>query len=169
MSAVDVNGRCAVLTIPASAAGHSVANGIANNLPENYRVILVERNTYVVWSPGTVRQIVVPGWEDKNFQVEVKQERFFPAGSRHQVLCPNSVVELKKNSVVLEKPFEGSTELPFEVCFWPLRSADNIRSASSPRVPSSPRQSVPSPAAASKTSRRTCARCRMRSRKRRRS
>lgn len=154
--------------IPASQAGHGVANGIMNSLPENYRIIIIERNTYVVWSPGTVRQVVVPGWEEKNFQVEVTQERFFPAGSRHRLLSPNSVVELKKNSVVLEKPFEGSTELPFEVSLLPPIIAHHIRSASSPRVPSSPRRSEPRTAAPSRTSRSTSVTCRMRSRRRRR-
>lgn len=98
-----------------------MANEIAGKLPKDYRVVIVERNPYVVWSPGHVRQVVVPGWEEKNFQVEVTQQRIFPAGSRHRVVCPNSVEELRKTSVVLEKPFEGSTELPFEVR---LTSAD---------------------------------------------
>ena len=40
----------------------------------------------------------------------------FSSGSDHQVIAPNKVVELRKSSVVLEKPFEGSTEIPFYVC-----------------------------------------------------
>lgn len=104
-------------------AGHAVANTLVDGLPGDYRVIVVERNTYVCWAPGTVRQLVVPGWEDKNFQLEVTQERFFPEDSRHRVLCPNTVKELKRSSVVLEHPFEGSTELPFWVRNAPLTTS----------------------------------------------
>lgn len=39
----------------------------------------------------------------------------FGKASPHQVIAPNRVVELKKNSVVLEKEFEGKLELPFDV------------------------------------------------------
>ncbi len=39
----------------------------------------------------------------------------FAAGSAHELIAPNKVVELKGSSVVLEKPFEGSTEIPFFV------------------------------------------------------
>ena len=56
-----------------------------------------------------------PGWEHKHVTAALSQERVFPTGSRHQLLAPNSVVELKHASVVLETPFEGSTEIPFDV------------------------------------------------------
>ena len=42
-------------------------------------------------------------------------EAMFASGSPNQVLAPNKVVELKSSSVVVEKPFEGSTEIPFFV------------------------------------------------------
>jgi len=41
--------------------------------------------------------------------------RVFPKNTPHQVIAPNKVVELKRNSIVLEKEFEGSVELPFFV------------------------------------------------------
>jgi len=39
----------------------------------------------------------------------------FPANSAHTVIAPNKVVELRSSSVVLEKPFEGSTTVAFFV------------------------------------------------------
>lgn len=47
--------------------------------------------------------------------VPLTQENVFGKGSPHRVVAPNKVVELKEESLVLEKEFEGSTELPFFV------------------------------------------------------
>lgn len=57
---------------------------------------------------------VEAGWEDKLVAPNTTAT-FFAKNTPHQVIAPNKVVELKENSVVLEKPFEGSTELPFFV------------------------------------------------------
>lgn len=46
----------------------------------------------------------------------VTQETVFPAGSRHRVVCPNSVVKLRRNQVWLETEFEGQDVLDFEMC-----------------------------------------------------
>lgn len=46
-------------------------------------------------------------------------EAVFGKGSDHRVIAPNRVVELKKDSIVLEREFEGKTEIPFFVS--PLR------------------------------------------------
>lgn len=55
------------------------------------------------------------GWEEKNLTAEVTQESIFPGESRHRVLCPNTVKELRRESVIVEHEFEGSTEIPFAV------------------------------------------------------
>jgi hypothetical protein len=57
---------------------------------------------------------LIAGWEKRVTQPLTK-EAIFPAGSIHQVIAPNKVVELRESSVVLEHPFEGSTEVPFFV------------------------------------------------------
>jgi len=62
------------------------------------------------------------GWEEKNLTARLTQDVVFPADSRHRVICPNAVVELRKSSVVLERPFEGSTEVFFEVSLSPSPS-----------------------------------------------
>lgn len=49
-------------------------------------------------------------------------EAVFGKTSPHQVIAPNRVVELKKDSIVLEKEFEGKLEIPFAVCLV-LRSS----------------------------------------------
>jgi hypothetical protein len=54
------------------------------------------------------------GWEDR-VTAPVSTATFFAAGSPHQVIAPNKVIELKKNYIVLEKPFEGSNEVSFAV------------------------------------------------------
>ncbi|KAL1406198.1 hypothetical protein Q8F55_007887 [Vanrija albida] len=102
-----------VVVIGASVAGHTFVNALADKLPADHRILLVERNGFTVHLPAVVRALVVPGWESKNLTAEVTQASIFKSGSRHRVLSPNSVVELKKNSLVLEKPFEGSTEVSF--------------------------------------------------------
>ena len=56
----------------------------------------------------------MPGWEDK-ITVPLTTETVFGKSSPHQVVAPNKVVELREGSLVLEKEFEGSTELPFFV------------------------------------------------------
>jgi hypothetical protein len=58
--------------------------------------------------------MLVPGWE-KRVTAPLNTSTVFDAGSAHQVIAPNKVVELRESSIVLEKPFEGSTELPFFV------------------------------------------------------
>lgn len=71
---------------------------------------------FLISSPHSADTTSLTGWENKYLTARVSQETIFPAGSRHIVLCPNSVVELRKTSVVLASPFEGSTELPFDRC-----------------------------------------------------
>ncbi|TXT09232.1 hypothetical protein VHUM_02706 [Vanrija humicola] len=105
-----------IVVIGASVAGHSFVNALQHNLPMSHRIILIERNEFVQHAPIVVRALVVPGWESKNFTAPVAQDTIFPANSRHRVLCPNSVVALKRNHVWLEHEFEGELEIEFERC-----------------------------------------------------
>lgn len=63
-----------------------------------------------------VAKLLTPslGWEDK-VTVPLTTKTVFPSGTAHEVIAPNKVIELRENSVVLEKPFEGSTEVTFFV------------------------------------------------------
>ncbi|KLT40111.1 FAD/NAD(P)-binding domain-containing protein [Cutaneotrichosporon oleaginosum] len=104
-----------IVVIGASGAGHSLVNELAGKLPETHRILLIERNEFVVHMPTIVRAAVVPGWEDKNLLARITQDTIFPAGSRHRVLT-NTVTALSPSSrtLTLAHPFEGSTELSYD-------------------------------------------------------
>lgn len=102
------------LTGPASSAGHILANTLVPLLPPTHRIVLIDAAAYSYYPIAALRGAVVPGWESK-MTVPLTQENVFGKGSPHRVVAPNKVVELKEESLVLEKEFEGSTELPFFV------------------------------------------------------
>lgn len=43
--------------------------------------------------------------------VPLTQDNIFPGGVHHRLIVPKRVVELRRDSVVLEKEFEGSREV----------------------------------------------------------
>ncbi|WVQ97105.1 hypothetical protein IAU59_004215 [Kwoniella sp. CBS 9459] len=104
-----------IVIIGASAAGQQLANSLSPNLPTSHRIVLIDALDFAFWPIAALRAAVVPGWE-KKVTVPLTQEIIFPADSIHKLVAPNKVVELKESSVVLEKPFEGSTELSFFKC-----------------------------------------------------
>lgn len=99
----------------ASVAGHNLVNALAPTLPAQFRILLIERNTFVMHAPMVVRALVVPGWEHKEFTAPINQETIFPHHKRHRVICPNTVLELREHSVIVEEAFEDSYEIFFEV------------------------------------------------------
>ncbi|WVW82151.1 hypothetical protein I302_104157 [Kwoniella bestiolae CBS 10118] len=101
-----------IVVIGASAAGHTLANELIPILPGGYRILLIDALEYSFWTIGALRAAVVPGWEEK-IVLPLRTSTCFPHGSVHEVIAPNRVVELRKGSVVLERPFEGSVEVPF--------------------------------------------------------
>ncbi|WWC86048.1 uncharacterized protein L201_000919 [Kwoniella dendrophila CBS 6074] len=104
-----------IVIIGASHSGQSLANYLAPNLPASHRILLVDALDYAFWPIASLRASVVPGWE-KKVTVPLTQENVFPFGSIHKLIVPNRVVELKESSLILEKPFEGSNEVPFFKC-----------------------------------------------------
>ncbi|KAK6905565.1 hypothetical protein I203_106395 [Kwoniella mangroviensis CBS 8507] len=84
-----------IVIIGASIAGHEAANHLSTNLPPKYRILLIDARSFAWW-PITILRAV--------------------RGTPHQVLAPNKVMSLKESSVVLERPFEGSNEIPFFRC-----------------------------------------------------
>ncbi|WRT64012.1 uncharacterized protein IL334_000939 [Kwoniella shivajii] len=101
-----------IVIIGASVAGHALANELIPIIPRTHRILLIDALDYSFYPIAALRASVVPGWEDK-IVVPLKTSTVFTEFSQHQVIAPNKVVELRKNSIILEKPFEGSTELPF--------------------------------------------------------
>jgi hypothetical protein len=55
-----------------------------------------------------------PGWQWR-LTAPLQTDTVFAKDSPHQVIAPNKVIELKENSVMLEKKFEKEYELPFFV------------------------------------------------------
>ncbi|WWC66586.1 uncharacterized protein I206_100489 [Kwoniella pini CBS 10737] len=104
-----------IVIVGASSAGQLLANYLSPNLPTSHRIVLIDALDYAFWPIAALRAAVVPGWE-KKVTAPLTQDTVFPAGSIHRLIAPNKVVELKENSVVLEKPFEGSNEVPFFKC-----------------------------------------------------
>lgn len=54
------------------------------------------------------------GWEER-VVAPLNTATVFAKGTAHKVIAPNKVVQLKESSVVLEKEWEGKTEIPFFV------------------------------------------------------
>lgn len=108
------------LTDSASAAGHTLANTLVPNLPPTHRILLVDATSFAYFPIAALRGAVVPGWENK-ITAPLTTESVFGEKSPHRVIAPNKVVELKKDSIVLEKEFEGQTEIPFFVRLFAKR------------------------------------------------
>ncbi|WVW82068.1 hypothetical protein I302_104073 [Kwoniella bestiolae CBS 10118] len=104
-----------IVIVGASSAGQQLANYLSPSLPTTHRIILIDALDYAFWPIASLRAAVVPGWE-KRITVPLSQETVFPKNSNHKLVVPNKVVELKENSIVLEKLFEGSNEVPFFKC-----------------------------------------------------
>nr|XP_019049087.1 hypothetical protein I302_02868 [Kwoniella bestiolae CBS 10118]OCF28017.1 hypothetical protein I302_02868 [Kwoniella bestiolae CBS 10118] len=101
----------------ASIAGHECVNRLVPHLPSHLgiRVLLIDARSFAWWPITILRAVVVPGWEDK-ITIPLSTERVFKADSPHRVIAGNKVLELREGSVVLERPFEGSEEVPFFRC-----------------------------------------------------
>lgn len=84
------------------------------NVPATHRILLIDAQSYSYFPVASLRAAVVPGWETK-MTGPLSTEAVFGKNSPHQVIAPNRVVELKKDSVVLEKEWEGKTEVSFAV------------------------------------------------------
>lgn len=97
-----------------SFAGHSAANTLATSLPDVYRVILIDANAFATHLPAVVRALVVPESEKTNLTAELNTATVFPKGSRHVVVNAR-VVKLGEGRVTLDREWEGSQEVEFEV------------------------------------------------------
>ncbi|GAA5874585.1 hypothetical protein JCM1840_002237 [Sporobolomyces johnsonii] len=105
-----------VVCIGTGLAGTSAIEALADSLPPSHRIVAIAP-VPGYWPIAALRAAVVPGWEDKPV---APLTNIFPAGSRHVILEGTSVVELRKNSVVIDKAhpelgFEGS-EIKFDKC-----------------------------------------------------
>jgi hypothetical protein len=56
--------------------------------------------------------------------VPLTQENIFPGGVHHRLIVPNRVLELRRDSVILDKEFEGSREVFFFVSDTKRKGSD---------------------------------------------
>jgi hypothetical protein len=84
------------------------------NLPPTHRILLVDAASFAYFPIAALRGAVVPGWENK-ITAPLTTASVFGDNSPHKVIAPNKVVELRIDSIILEKEFEGQTEIPFFV------------------------------------------------------
>lgn len=91
--------------------GALTARALAASVPQDVRLILIEKNGYAFYPPAALRAAVIPGAED-NALTEL--DGFFPAGSKHVVLKSTAVTALHEKSVTIAGEFEGSNTIPFE-------------------------------------------------------
>ncbi|CAO1618176.1 unnamed protein product [Parajaminaea phylloscopi] len=99
------------VVIIGSHGGAHVARALAASVPQDVRLILIEKNDYGFYPPAALRAAVVPGAETL---AVADFDAFFPSGSRHVVLRGTAVTALQEKSVTIDGQFEGSSEVQFE-------------------------------------------------------
>ncbi|KAK8865762.1 hypothetical protein IAR55_000909 [Kwoniella newhampshirensis] len=104
-----------IVIVGASFGGHNTANALVPHLPPGYRILLVDALDFAFWPIAAFRAATNPGWETK-MTVPLTTDRVFATDSPHQVIPGNKVLQCREKSIVLEHPFEGSTEVPFYRC-----------------------------------------------------
>ncbi|KAL7422869.1 hypothetical protein Q5752_002166 [Cryptotrichosporon argae] len=105
-----------VIVIGASVAGHELVNNLVPQLPATHRILLIERSDFAYHPIAAVRAVVEPGTETSLSTAPLTQDGVFAPSTPHRLVAPNSVVALKAGSVVLARPFEDQTEIPFDKC-----------------------------------------------------
>lgn len=99
------------VVIVGSHGGAYAARALAASVPQDVRLILIEKHAYAFYPPVALRAAVVPGAET---QALTDLDAFFPSSSRHIVLKETAVTKLHERSVAIDRDFEGSSTVPFE-------------------------------------------------------
>ncbi|GAA6005150.1 NAD(P)/FAD-dependent oxidoreductase [Rhodotorula paludigena] len=101
-------------------AAAQTAQTLAPSLPSGYRIVAISSGPGY-WPIAALRGAVVPGWEDKPI---ASTDNAFPKGGQHVLIEPATVVELRRNSIVLDEAAAGfDAEIPFEYCVLATGSA----------------------------------------------
>ncbi|RMJ17322.1 hypothetical protein CDV36_003024 [Fusarium kuroshium] len=102
-----------VVVIGGSYVGLAAVKELATLLPITHRVLLVEPHSHFHHLFAFPRFAIVPNHEHKAFIPYSGSFASLPNASQHAVVRAK-VLELYKDHVVLDKPWQGSTELPFD-------------------------------------------------------
>ncbi|BGP18629.1 hypothetical protein JCM10213_004178 [Rhodosporidiobolus nylandii] len=100
-----------VLVVGLGLSSTEAVKSLAGSLPQTHRLVIVTA-TDGYWPIAGLRAAVVPGWESKPV---APLDYVLPPNSRHILIKGTSVVEMKLNSAVMDKPHaELGSEIPFE-------------------------------------------------------
>jgi len=119
-----------------SHGGGSLAGALSKTLPEEYRLVVIEKQPGAYLSLASLRASVVPGWEDK---VLSPAEPLFSKTSRHAVLAGTTVTQIQTNQIVVDTDHSDrgfGFEIPFEFLViatgstfnFPMRLKDSHKS-----------------------------------------
>ncbi|KAF4424745.1 hypothetical protein F53441_14218, partial [Fusarium austroafricanum] len=102
-----------VIVIGGSFVGLAAVKELASVLPVTHRVLLIEPHSHFHHLFAFPRFAIVPDYEHKAF---IPYTGFFsslPNSPNHSIVRAK-VISLQKNQVTLDRPWNGSTEIPFE-------------------------------------------------------
>ncbi|KIJ27218.1 hypothetical protein M422DRAFT_55159 [Sphaerobolus stellatus SS14] len=107
-----------IVVVGLSAAGTDIVSVLlAKPLPDNNRIIAIERPPFAYWGVGSLRAAVIPGWEEK---VIMSLNNVCPEDESHKVLAATPVVSLSERTIEIDRTFPepGLHErfIPFDFC-----------------------------------------------------
>ncbi|KAF0637436.1 hypothetical protein FPSE5266_05514 [Fusarium pseudograminearum] len=102
-----------VIVVGGSFVGLAAVKEIAALLPVTHRVLLIEPHSHFHHLFAFPRFAIVPEYEHKAF---IPYNGFFstlPNSANHAIVNAR-VVSLQKNQITIDRPWQGSTEIPFD-------------------------------------------------------
>ncbi|PTD06946.1 Apoptosis-inducing factor B [Fusarium culmorum] len=102
-----------VIVVGGSFVGLAAVKELAALLPVTHRVLLIEPHSHFHHLFAFPRFAIVPEYEHKAF---IPYNGFFstlPNSANHAIVNAR-VVSLQKNQITLDRPWQGSTEIPFD-------------------------------------------------------
>ncbi|KAG8671962.1 hypothetical protein FPOAC1_005221 [Fusarium poae] len=102
-----------VIVVGGSFVGLAAMKELAALLPVTHRVLLIEPHSHFHHLFAFPRFAIVPDYEHKAF---IPYTGFFsslPNSANHAIVNAR-VVSLQKNQITLDRPWQGSTEIPFD-------------------------------------------------------
>ncbi|KAF5022519.1 hypothetical protein F66182_5421 [Fusarium sp. NRRL 66182] len=102
-----------VIVIGGSYVGLCAVKELASLLPVTHRVLLIEPHSHIHHLFAFPRYVIVPDHEHKAFIPYTGFLSSLPNAANHSIVKARAV-SLQKNRVTLDRPWQGSNEIPFE-------------------------------------------------------